>query len=182
MLDVFDREDGTRRTLLSIVSWRKTRASAGTSIGSAASTTCSSTRASICLSAAFEREVGAKTVSFHLGLISRHDRPRQGAVCRSDFESGRHGEQGAVGRPRDLREVRHGKRGGEIAAAKRSGAIGRPSHYRDQGLRSLRVRRHARAADGSASASSPSPDSNASRAACASSSFVVIAHCRPIAG
>ena len=72
------------------------------------------------LSAAFEREMGAKTVSFHLGgsasTIDLDKELSAEQVARVEDA----GQQGAVGGSRSLREVRHRRRGGEAAASEGS--------------------------------------------------------------
>ena len=105
------------------------------------------------------------------------DRSRQGAVRRSDRSRRGRGQRRALGGSRSLREVRDGHRGGEAAAAKGSCARRRAPHRRDQGLRPVGLRRHARAPDRRDRRHRHRRVSSGSRADCAWSSSAAAARC-----
>ena len=87
----------------SIASWRKTRGSADTSIGAADSITCSSTRASTCLSAALRARSGRKDGELpsrdSASTIDLDKELTADQICARR----RRGERRALGGPRSLR-------------------------------------------------------------------------------
>ena len=132
---------------LSIASSRRTRGCAGTSTGAGASITCSSTPGQHLLSAAFEREAGAKTVSFHLGTSAStidldKELPADQIARVEDAANGILWEDREV-----CVKFVTANEAAKLPLRKGAGARGRAPHHRDQGLRSLRVWRHARATD-----------------------------------